>query len=113
MHLIDHPTTYFILSMLGSLSAVVILFSVICRINLMTPGTPGLQRTAYVLIGVGAASLLLSPWFYEHQPTVSGTVLECGIAVLMAADQIHGRKVRRRYGKNRREASRHRWWLED
>lgn len=112
MHLIDHPTLYFILSLLGSTAALVILFSVICRINLMTPGTPGLQRIAYVLMGVGAASLLLSPWFFAHRPTVSGTLLECGIAVLMVADQLHGRKVRQRYGTDRR-ASKHRWWLED
>jgi hypothetical protein len=102
-----------VLTILGSLAAAVILFSVICRVNLMTPGTPGIQRLAYVMMGVGAASLLLSPWFFDYRPTVSSTVLECGIAVLMVADQLHGRKIRQRYGTDRRASSKHRWWIED
>lgn len=97
------------LTAINSLAALMVLWTAICTLNFMTPRTRPGARVAYVLLGVGAGAMLLGPIYFENKPTVGGTVMATGVALLLIVERLHTRKLLTRYadrlGKPRRP-----WW---
>lgn len=93
----------------SALSALIVLWSCICTLNYMTPKTSPIQRISYVLLGVGAASMLLGPLYFDHKPTLGGTILALGVAVLLVTERLYTRKLRDRYAQKMGQPRRP-WW---
>lgn len=87
----------------------IVLWTCVCTLNYMTPSTPPVHRLAYVLLGVGAASMLLGPLYFEFKPTVGGTVLAAGTALLLITERLYTRKLRERYARKLGQPRRP-WW---
>ncbi len=91
------------------LPAIVILWTCICTLNYMTPRTAPASRLSYLLMGVGAAALLLGPAYFDHVPSLGGAVLTSGTAILLITERLYSRKVRERYARKLGQPRRP-WW---
>lgn len=98
-----------VLTGINSVAALMVLWTAICTLNFMTPRTPPGSRVAYVLLGVGAGAMLLGPVYFEHKPTVGGTVVATGVALLLIVERLYTRKLLARYA-DRQGQPRRPWW---
>lgn len=94
---------------INAIMATIVLWTSLCTLNFMTPGTPPGSRIAYILLGVGAASMLLGPLYLEHKPTVGGTVTAAGVALLLITERLYTRKLLARYSRRTGQPPRP-WW---
>lgn len=98
-----------LLTLISTCMASIVLWTSICTLNYMTlRSSPG-SRLAYIFLGVGAASMLLGPIYFEHKPTVGGTVMVTGVAVLLITERLYTRKLLTRYASRKGEPQRP-WW---
>ncbi len=69
---------------ISTFASLVVLWTSICTINHMTRRTPITIRAAYILIGVGAAGVLLVPVYFHRPQTPAEMLLIAGTAILGA-----------------------------
>lgn len=62
--------------------ATVILWSAICVVNHMDHKTPFLRRLGFVLLGTGAAGMILAPFYLQRSPTPGDVILLLAVTVL-------------------------------
>lgn len=105
---IDGPAEA-LLTIINAAAALLVLWTSICTLNFMTPRTPPGSRLAYIFLGVGAAAMLLGPVYFEHKPTVGGTVMATGVALLLIVERLYTRKLLARYA-DRQGQPRRPWW---
>jgi len=67
---------------LSTALALVILLSTICVINHMDRKTPFLRRLAFVLLGTGAAAMMVAPAYLQRPPSLSEILLLLALALL-------------------------------
>lgn len=101
--------TQIVLTTVSCLSASLVLWASICTINYMTATTPLPNRVAHILLGVGAAAMLLGPLYFDNKPTPGGAILTTGVALLLVTERLYTRKLRHRYCK-KLGLPRRPWW---
>lgn len=89
--------TQIILTAVSFLSASLILWASICTLNFMTASTPWPHRISHILLGVGAAAMLLGPLYFDNKPTLGGALLSAGVALLLITERLYTRKLQQRY----------------
>lgn len=89
-----------VIPIIAYLAAAVTLWATVCTINFMSSRTPTFTRVAYVLVGVGSMSVLLTTAFTDQQPGVGSAALSIGVAALLIAERIHARHVILKYAKD-------------
>jgi len=98
-----------ILTSFSLVFALAVLWMCICTLNYMTPSTPLLHRLSFILLGVGAASMLFGPLYFDTFPTVGGVTLAGGTALLLTTERLYAMKFRRRY-RRRADDPQRPWW---
>lgn len=80
---------------LNTACSLIVLWSAICTVNLMTPKTNWLIRVGHLLIGLGAVCALFAPAYLSRQPTAGEVAILAGMSILCLRDRRRGpRKVR-------------------
>lgn len=95
------------LLVVNTITALTVLWTVLCTLNFMSAQSFWLTRVAYVLIGVGAGAMLIGPMYWNHEPTVGAVALLTGVTVALVTERLYKRKLADRYAsklgvKNRR-----------
>lgn len=66
----------------NSLTALIAIWGSVCALNKMKVSSSTALRAAHILLAVGAASVLLAPYFQGRGPTTAELLLVYGAAVL-------------------------------
>lgn len=62
--------------------ALVTLWTTICVVNHMNRKTPFIRRLAFVLLGTGAAAMVIAPVYLNRSPTISEMLVLLALALL-------------------------------
>lgn len=90
-----------LMTAMNTVASTIVLWSAICATNHMCRQTTFLVRAAYIMLGVGAAAVLLAPGYLGRPPTWAELLLICGLALLSIGDR------RRRHTRKLQRAARH------
>lgn len=94
---------------LNTVAGLVVIWTALCTLNFMSPSTRWFSRVAYVLIGAGAAAMLLAPFYFKQALNGGSVILLCGVAVLLVSERFYTRRLAARYGQQAGLQKRH--WM--
>lgn len=94
---------------LNTIAGLVVIWTALCTLNYMSPATRWFSRIAYVLIGAGAAAMLLAPFYFKQALNGGSVILLCGVAVLLVSERFYTRKLEARYARRAGVPKRH--WI--
>ena len=72
---------------ISHLAALVVVWSAVCALNIMSKNTAPQTRLSYVLQGVGEFAVLLAPGWAGREPTFAELALVIALAVTAVADR--------------------------
>lgn len=82
-----------LITIIAYLAAAVALWATICTINFMSRSTPFITRVAYILVGIGAGSVLLTVVYSQQPPGIPSAIFSIGVAIMLIAGRLHARRV--------------------
>lgn len=80
---------------LGTVLSSIAIWSVVCVVNHMNSRTPFLRRLAFILLGTGAAGMLIAPFYLQRTPTASEFLLLLALNLLAYTERarVHAMKL--------------------
>lgn len=73
---------------INSLTALIAIWGSICALNQMKVSTSTVLRVAHVFLAVGAAGVLLAPYYLGRGPTLAELLMVYGAAVLTSRASV-------------------------